>query len=141
EGDGIESIERGAVAEGDRDKDGGWRLGIGQSANELAFAARIDGDVEQQERGRREWRDAVACAQGFRRGAEERRAIGGAGGGELLLVPVEQHGEVGAAERQYRVAIPFDQREPELLEAAREAAWEARPPRDGRGVPQRGLPL
>ena len=83
--------------------------------DELELHGRVDRDVEQQQAG---WKleageleagsrkpgsrklRAATGRQRPRRRVEERGAIGGAGVGELLVEPLEQDGEVGAAQRQ-----------------------------------------
>src|SRR5262245_23363379 len=113
-----------------------WRLaGVGrwgreERPDEVELDRRVEENGPEQERGSLERRHPVTWPQRFRGGAEQHGAIGRAGGGELLFEPLEQDGEVRAAEREPRQTVSLDQCKPELLKTARERTREARRPRD-----------
>ncbi len=149
----LEPIHGGDVAERNRDEDRGSRVEdrssvLGprssiseQRLHELEFDRRADRHVEQQKTGGKLEAGNWRLAQRASRRGEERRAIGGARVRELLVEPLEQDGEVGAAERQRFQPAGVHLREAQLLQRAGERAREPRGPGDRREVPERRVPL
>ena len=92
---------------------------LDQAPRQVELDRRLDRHVEQQQR-----QPAKALGR-FRRGLEQRRAIGRRRGRELLLESLEQRGEIGAAERQRAERIGADAGQRQLVQRPRQRARKA----------------
>ena len=112
-----------------------------QRFDEGELARRVDRHVEEQQTRWKLEAGGRSLAECSCRRLEQRRAVGGAGGRELLIETLEKHGEVGAPQGQGAQAIDGHVCEAELLQRAGERAREARGLRDRRKVLEGAVPL
>ena len=128
----LEAIQRGKVPERNRDEN--IRGSGDQLRGEIELDRRVQRHIEQEQR------ELAIGSRGLRCRFEQRSAIGCGSRRELILEAFQKSREVGTAERQRSKRGRVDSREHQLVERARERAWESWSSRDRAEVVQPSAP-